>query len=419
MNEVRVLLVDDQAIVAAALKQSLEGEENIVFSYTDSVATLHETIRSFQPTVILQDLVLPNTTGIEVIKEIRAVAEFRDLPIILLSTNEDARTKYAAFMAGANDYVVKFPERFELLGRLKYHSSAYLNLNERERIERQLAQKSRLESLGNLSAGIAHEINTPLQYVGSNINFFKEAFEAMERVLQAVEPILKQAEYQALIKESDVEFLRSEMPDAIRQTSEGVQQISTIVRAMKVFSHPGTEQKGSVHINALLRDIVTVTRNEWKDYSQLQLSLTPEEIIVFGFSGGLSQVILNLIVNASHAIADRVKAHGIKGEIVISSRVEAGYVFIDISDNGGGIPIEHRAKIFDPFFTTKGVGKGTGQGLTIARSIVSDGHGGKLDFSVREGEGTTFTIQLPLLQTAPVTSLDGVASYVEQAVIGA
>ncbi len=419
MNEVRVLLVDDQAIVAAALKQSLEGEENMVFSCTDSIATLHEIIRSFQPTVILQDLVLPNTTGIEAIKDIRKVAEFRDLPIILLSTNEDARTKYAAFMAGANDYVVKFPERFELLGRLKYHSSAYLNLKERERIERQLAQKSRLESLGNLSAGIAHEINTPLQYVGSNINFFKEAFEAMERVLQAVDPILRQVEYQNLIKESDVQFLRNEMPDAIRQTSEGVQQISTIVRAMKVFSHPGTEQKGSVHINALLGDIVTVTRNEWKDYAQLQLSLTPDEIIVHGFSGGLSQVILNLIVNASHAIADRVKACGIEGRIVISSRVEESFVFIDISDNGGGIPKEHRSKIFDPFFTTKGVGKGTGQGLAIARSIISDGHGGKLNFSVREGEGTTFIIQLPLLQSASVAPSEGVTSSIEQVILGA
>jgi signal transduction histidine kinase len=216
--------------------------------------------------------------------------------------------------------------------------------------------------------------------------------------LKAVEPVLQRAEYKELLKEADIEFMRSEMPDALRQTSEGVQQISSIVRAMKVFSHPGTEQKGSVPINALLQDIVTVTRNEWKDFAHLELCATPHEVTVFGFSGGLSQVLLNLIVNASHAIADRVKVTGIQGKIKITSNVDGNVVVIEVSDNGGGIPRENQAKVFEPFFTTKGVGKGTGQGLAIARSIIVDGHSGSLDFSVKEGEGTTFTIRLPLLQ---------------------
>lgn len=285
---------------------------------------------------------------------------------------------------------------------------ALKDITERKIMEGQLVQAQKLEAIGQLAAGIAHEINTPIQYVGDNTRFLLDAFQGMlnlfnacERLTEAVQNKTNLAEILQQIKtlkeEMDLGYLQEEIPKAIKQTLEGVERVAKIVRAMKEFSHPGPKEKTPTNLNRAIENTVTVARNEWKYVADLVLDLDPDLPLVPCLPNEFNQVILNLIINAAHAIAD-VVGDGSKGKgiISISTRKKNNKVEIKIKDTGTGIPPEIRSKIFDPFFTTKEVGKGTGQGLAIARSIVVDKHGGTINFETEVGEGTTFIIHLPL-----------------------
>ncbi len=186
------------------------------------------------------------------------------------------------------------------------------------------------------------------------------------------------------------------MPTALRQSLEGVDRVATIVRAMKEFSHPGTLQKQEVNINHGIRNTITVSRNEWKYVAEIETDLDETLPAVPCLPGELNQVILNLIVNAAHAIRDRTGGDGTKGTIRVTTRRADDWVEIRVTDDGAGIPAAIRDRVFEPFFTTKEVGKGTGQGLTIAHAVITKKHGGTLTFETEEGRGTTFIIRLPL-----------------------
>jgi len=176
-----------------------------------------------------------------------------------------------------------------------------------------------------------------------------------------------------------------------------VERVAKIVRAMKEFSHPGPKEKTLTNINRAIENTITVARNEWKYVSEMILDLDPDLPLVPCHPNEFNQVILNLVINAAHAIADVVgKGATNKGKITVSTRRKGDKVEISVKDTGTGIAPEIRSKIFDPFFTTKEVGKGTGQGLAIARSIVVDKHGGTINFETEVGKGTTFTIHLPI-----------------------
>ena len=193
----------------------------------------------------------------------------------------------------------------------------------------------------------------------------------------------------------DVAYLTEEIPTAIQQSLEGIERVATIVRAMKEFSHPSTKEKVSVDLNKAIESTITVARNEWKYVAQMVTELAPDLPLVPCVPGALNQVILNILVNAAHALGD-VGGAPEKGTITVSTRQGGDGVEIRIADTGPGIPEAIRDKIFDPFFTTKEVGKGTGQGLAIAHTVVVEQHGGQLTFETAEGEGTTFIICLPL-----------------------
>ena len=274
--------------------------------------------------------------------------------------------------------------------------------------ERELRQAQKLEAIGQLSAGIAHEINTPIQYVGDNVRFLGDAFrdltlvhEKSELLLHAVqqdEPAAGLARELATAREeADVDFLLKEIPTTIAQTLEGVDRVATIVRAMKEFSHPGSEEKTHVDVNRALESTITVSRNEWKYVAEVETRLATDLPLLLCLPGELNQVFLNIIVNAAHAIGDFTGNGKLgKGVIMVSTRTNEDWMEIRIADTGGGIPEAVQDRIFDPFFTTKKVGKGTGQGLAIARSVVVDKHQGMLRFETEAGKGTTFIIQLPL-----------------------
>ena len=280
------------------------------------------------------------------------------------------------------------------------------DITARKRLEVDLRQAQKLEAVGQLAAGIAHEINTPIQFVGDNTQFIKDAFRNLEKLLTSYAELrravagrlddrlldgLVQAELQA-----DWEYLKDEVPKALEQTLDGVSRVSRIVRAMKDFSHVGRSgEKAAADLNRALESTLVVARNELKYVADVETEFGDIPPVVCNL-GDLNQVFLNLLVNAAHAIGDVVKGTGDKGKIRVRTWQEREQVVVAISDTGGGVPEEIREKIFEPFFTTKEVGKGTGQGLTLARNVVVGRHGGSLTFASELGNGSTFFVRLPI-----------------------
>jgi len=286
------------------------------------------------------------------------------------------------------------------------------DITDRRLQETRTTQAQKLESIGQLAAGIAHEINTPTQYVGDNTRFLRDCFSDLMDVIQSCRHLLDGAkaisslaglveEVEKRMSAADLEYLREEIPKAIEQTLEGVDRVSKIVRSMKEFSHPAMDQKAPVDLNRALESTLTVSRNEWKYCAELETDFAPDLPLVPCFAGELNQVFLNIIVNAAHAIEAVLSQEGdAKGKIRISTRRCADSVEVRIADTGGGIPESIRHRIFDPFFTTKEVGRGTGQGLAIAHQVVTEKHGGALEVDTRASLGTTFVIRLPTGSTA-------------------
>jgi len=282
------------------------------------------------------------------------------------------------------------------------------DISSRRRLEMQLRQSQKLEAIGTLAAGIAHEINTPTQFIGDNLRFLAEAFTDIDRLnnsfQKSLELLKKESQcvdivrdLEVAIDKADIDYLREEIPSAVSQSLDGIERVTSIVRAMRDFAHPGPEGKTPMNLNSMIESTVTVARNEWKYVADVETEFDDTLPLVPCIPGEINQIILNLIVNAAHAIADVVgKDSAEKGNIRIATGIEGDMAIVRVSDTGTGIPVEIRDRIFDPFFTTKDVGKGTGQGLAIARSVIVEKHGGKIDFESAEGEGTTFTIQLPL-----------------------
>lgn len=282
------------------------------------------------------------------------------------------------------------------------------DVTEKLAVERELRQNQKLEAIGGLAAGIAHEINTPIQYVGDNIGFLHDAFADLATIFSTYEDLLQSVLTQTVTEtvvettkkcllDTDLPYLKEEIPHAIEQSLDGVQRVTEIVRAMRDFSHPGTDQKTMVNLNHAIKNTITVARNEWKYVAEMQLDLDESLPDVLCFPGEMNQVLLNIIVNAAHAISDaRSEDTTERGKITISTRKKNNSVTVHIQDTGTGIPKAVQHRIFDPFFTTKGVGKGTGQGLGIAHRVITDKHGGNLHFETEQGKGSTFIIELPL-----------------------
>lgn len=277
-----------------------------------------------------------------------------------------------------------------------------------DKMEMQLRQAQKLESIGQLAAGIAHEINTPIQFVGDNTRFIKEAFGDITKLIAIRDRIIEEfnhgqtpndliMEAKEMAEEIDFDYLMDEIPKAISQSLEGIERVGDIVRAMKEFSHPGVEEKTLLDINSAIQSTITVSRNEWKYHSEMKLELDPSLPMVPCLPGELNQAVLNIVVNAAQAIKDKKERDDqAKGVITVTTSKSGPWAKIVISDTGVGIPEDILPRIFDPFFTTKGVGKGTGQGLAISYSAIVDKHGGTIEVESRLGEGSVFTICLPL-----------------------
>jgi PAS domain S-box-containing protein len=274
--------------------------------------------------------------------------------------------------------------------------------------ELKAVHERRMQAIGHLAAGIAHEINTPVQYVGYNAGFLDEAFTDLLGLLAAYDRLALAvpggdgaalaeagAAVRRVAEDVDIEYLRQEIPAAIANTRKGIGQVADIVRAMRQLSHPGTGERLFFDINASLRDIVTITRNAWKHVADVALELSPGLPLVYGLPHEVSQVLLNVVLNAAQAVEERVtREPWVRGRLVLATRLTSEHLEVSVADNGQGIDEAARGRVFDPFFTTKAVGKGTGQGLAISQAIMAR-HGGTIDFTTRLGEGTTFFVRFP------------------------
>ncbi|OQX18441.1 MAG: hypothetical protein BWK76_07515 [Desulfobulbaceae bacterium A2] len=271
--------------------------------------------------------------------------------------------------------------------------------------QREAMQSARLAGIGQLAAGIAHEINTPTQFIGDNLSFIGEALGDLSQGLVAGRALAESAAGQPDMAEAVARFneaapveeldpLLDDLAAAVRETREGVGRIAQIVLSMKEFSHPGTAAKAATDINRALENTLVVSRNSWKHVAEMDCDFDPALPPVSCLAGDMNQVFLNLIINAAHAIEDSGKPSS--GRIRVTTRRDGAWVEISVADTGNGVPQTIRDRIFDPFFTTKDVGQGTGQGLAICRDVVVSKHGGTITVGGEEGQGAVFIVRLPI-----------------------
>ncbi len=295
------------------------------------------------------------------------------------------------------------------------------DITERKILEEQLRQAQKLEAIGQLAAGIAHEINTPAQYVGDNAKFLQEIWPSVDKTLGLCVRLRQESlagsiapetitELLDCTEKSDPAYLLHEVPQAIAQTLEGVQRVSKIVKAMKEFSHPGSEGKSAIDINHAIETTIAVARNEWKYVAEVHTCFADNLPPVPCLAGEFNQVILNLLINAAHAIASALGVgSAARGTITITTKRAGNWAEVQIRDTGSGVPDNIRSRIFEPFFTTKEVGKGTGQGLALAHVVIVKKHDGQIWFESEVGKGTTFFLRLPLgpSETVPCPAAPG------------
>ena len=292
----------------------------------------------------------------------------------------------------------KIPLRDEA-GNLTGIVGTGFDITDRKDAEARMASSDRLESIGRLAAGVAHEINTPVQYLSDSVTFIRDG---VGELLAYIDELHKATDARPAASE-DVDYMREELPPALARVAEGLSRITEIVRSMKVFSHADQREMGEVDLNCAINSTLVVARSEYRDVADVETDLG-EIPRVTCHGGQINQVVLNLVVNAAHAIGDVIKKGGTRGRITVRTREENGHVVISIADTGGGIPEAIRPRIFDPFFTTKEVGRGTGQGLSVSRNMVVKVHGGELDFTTEPGKGTTFFVRLPVAGAPPTSS---------------
>jgi PAS domain S-box-containing protein len=519
-KSIRILLVEDNAADARVVDRHLKdaGLEQVTTDWVQTASDATQRLQTVEYDLVLLDLGLPDASGLQALRALRAVADLT--PIIVLTGSDDYKQGLVAVREGAQDYLekrrinaamlsrivsysverssvhrdlVRATRRYQDLfnnvpvalftanhdGTLRTANAAFMkvlsmagkpvssvnfldllfepgkrahflglmsrqrtvegwetilkdlrgeNLNvlvsaaplydsnqalegwegsvtdismlkqtleERDRLEDNLRQAQKLEAIGQLAAGIAHEINTPTQYVGDNLRFLRESFGELDGLLDRLVKLGGETAA-GVLSEADFDYLKEEIPRALDQSLEGVDRVAKIVRAMKEFSHPARE-KTATDLNRAIQSTITVASNEWKYVAEVETDLDANMPSVHCSPAEFNQVVLNMIVNAAHAITDVVGDGGKgKGKIRVKTHAVGDWAIIEISDSGSGMPAHVQQRIFEPFFTTKEVGKGTGQGLAIAHNVIVDKHGGTIKVSSEPGKGTTFTIRLPI-----------------------
>jgi signal transduction histidine kinase len=381
----------------------------LVVSDLETAAALGVSLRDFPSHDGVADLLLMARAQATSLAEAQHLTEQLRVLNRDLEDRVDERTRS---LSESRDKLALYALELEDLSeRLKAES------REREKVEEDLRLAHRLEAVGQLAAGVAHEINTPVQFVGDNLRFLGDALGDVERVLRAYEGLVEAAlalpgaeaftgglasevdRVRETVSDAELDFVLEEAPRAVRESLEGMDRVSTIVRAMKEFAHPDVERRPT-DLNKSVSTTLVVARNEYRDVADVVTELDPDLPLVACNPSEINQVVLTLVVNAAQAVRDVVGNSGRRGTITVRTRTtgrpDDGSVEIVVADTGCGIPDDVLPRIFDPFFTTKAVGQGTGQGLSMAQQIVATRHRGKIAVTTKPGEGSEFVVRLPL-----------------------
>ena len=361
-------------------------------------------LREASVDAVLLDLSLPDSSGIDTFERVRE--QFPEVPVVILSGLEDEELAIEIVKKGAQDYMVKGRDTGEVIVRsLRYAIERSTYRREAKELQSMIAQERRMEAIGVIASGVAHEINTPTQFVGTNLQFLEKALGLMEELWEECDVALTDGQDPEAIervclklKEEKYSFLKGELSKAISESLEGIGRIQRIVRAMNPFCRSSNGKLVPYDVNQAVRDAVTVSRGEWKHVAKVKMELDDNIPPIRCHPEEICQVLLNLIVNASHAIAAVVGNNEDRrndGVIGINTFCDAGSVGIRIADTGDGIPKDIRHRVFEPFFTTKAIGSGSGQGLYVSYNIVVKHHGGSLVFNTTPHKGTVFTVSLP------------------------
>jgi signal transduction histidine kinase len=413
-RRLKVLVVDDDEAMARSIKKILSA--CVVTCEVDPLAALARLRAGERYDSVLLDQSMPAMSGTRFYQELLEFAPEQAAAVSFVTGDSLQGDLDKLHLLGRPVLAKPFAigELRDLVEQQVVARTLELSLaatSREEELRRQIAdvelrQAQKLEELGRLSAGVAHEINTPVQFVSDSLHFLRDAMSEVMGVVEKMREVRRSAANGVPSPESmeaaaaaedaaDLDYLFENVPKAFDRTLDGLKRIATIVRSMKEFAHPDAAEMTSVDLNRAIESTLTIARGEYKYVAELETdfgSLAP----LVCFAGEINQTVLNIVVNAAHAIADVVKDTGRKGRITIRTRQEGDQVLIAIADTGGGIPEAIRERVFEPFFTTKGVGKGTGQGLALARTVVVDKHGGELRLESVMGTGTTFLIRLPV-----------------------
>ncbi|OUL37541.1 hybrid sensor histidine kinase/response regulator [Nostoc sp. T09] len=415
-DPVTLLLIDDQIIIGEAVSRILANEADIAVHYLNDPTQAIQKAISIKPTVIFLDMVMPEIDGLMLLRWFRSHPVTHDIPIVMLSGKEEPKLKADAFAEGANDYLIKLPDAVELIARIRYHSKAYSNLKtltlttnkaqqqarqlentlqELQNTQAQLIQTAKMSSLGRMVAGLAHELNNPINFIQGNLSPLNSYVQSLLNLIE-----LYQQEYpdstlaiQDKTTEINLDFIIDDLPRILSSMKIGSDRIREIVLSLRNFSRLDQAEKKAVNIHEGIESTLLILSHRLKQGIEINRQYGDLPLIEC-YPAQLNQVFMNILSNAIDALLEQ-KAQTQKQIIIQTETISFHQVRVAIRDNGPGIASEIQSKIFDPFFTTKAVNKGTGLGLAISYQIIENHHG-NIHLTSRTESGTEFAIEIPI-----------------------
>jgi CheY-like chemotaxis protein len=400
---VRVLVVDDSESSRSRVAQVLEGLSSVEIVQAASGAQALRELGEHEISIVVCDYEMPGMSGLQVLRFVRKLHSAVELPVLMITGHDEPEVKVQAFRAGANDYIGKQAEPEELLARVGTQIEllqAHRRLND-ARLRH--AEHQKFEAIGHLAEGLAHELNTPAQYIQDNLAFLAESFEALCRLVAELRELLpapaERSLVEAVLDRIEYDYLLNEVPRCIGESRQGIEQVARVVAVMREFARPGIPERKKLSLNELIRGAIAVTHGQWHQVAELEVELSDTLPHVQCVGVAIKQVVLYAILNAVKAMA-RGSADRPKGKLRIATRVEApNWALIEIEDNGLGMADTTVQRIMDPVLSSRST-KDTDQALAHARAVIVQEHQGRIDLR-SSPEGTTLAIHLPI--EVPIT----------------
>ena len=402
----KILISDDDKTSLAVLSSVINklGLEPICAQNSqDTIKFLDDSIE-----LVLLDIMMPVVDGISLLRQVRSNPSLHDIPVIMVTALSDRKTRLDAVEAGANDFITKPFDTVELMTRITSHLKYKLLHNQILQYKQQMLFRSRMESVGQLSAGLAHEINNPIQYISNSLSFLEESFKDMIQIISLYERLVnnlekKQNNYEELVSSIgclvdnlDIPFIRKEAPRTFEAIGQGLFHITKIVSSMSRLSSNDRNKQTKLDVNLAIENSLIVMKSEWTAFVDVTTNFDQELPLVQCSPALISHAVLNILINAAEAVKNKKNLTKIRGKISITTQTNGDNILVSIKDSGVGISRLIGDKVYDLFFTTKEVGKGIGQGLTFAYDVIVNKHKGNIFYESDSDEGTTFYISIPI-----------------------